>query len=94
MSDHAFFIRCSDAAHEIAIHIVIQGQNRRIEENEVALIKLSYGVGIKPEKEIIARFYREKNTSITELIKQATKKHLCKAFRDLIVSLNSIEDNC
>jgi len=70
---------------------VVSGSNRRIEENEAMLINLTYGTNIASEKDVIARFYSENRTSLTELIKTAPRRNLSEAFHDLVVSLDSIE---
>jgi len=93
MASQAFKISCNDAAHEFDIYLVISGNNRRIEENEATLINLNYGTNIKPEKNVIANFYRENGISLPELIRTTSKRNIGIAFADLLAALDNIENS-
>jgi hypothetical protein len=93
LSPQAFLIKCSDTAHEVIIRAVISGTNRRIEENEAALIYLNYGVNIPPDKDAIANFYRNNKTNVAELIKNSSRRNLSSAFADLVAAFDHIENS-
>ncbi|MBL7117218.1 MAG: hypothetical protein ISS94_00310 [Candidatus Syntrophoarchaeum sp.] len=93
LSVGAFYIFCNYGSHELGVYIAISGKERCIEEDLAMLIKLEYGSDVQPTKNDIRRFLRSTGLKDKELIRNATKTNLRKAFPNLSSALMRIEKN-
>jgi hypothetical protein len=91
----SFYVSCKSGAHELVVYLAISGKIKCIEEDFAELIKLEY-----PEEPIvdstkrgIGKIFREKGLKDTQLIKNAKKTNLRKAFPNLNSALMKIKEN-
>ncbi len=77
---HLLKYRIERLGGKIAIlYVAIMGKEKKIEENIATLIEEILKVCIRPEKNVISRFLRQKNEKIESIIMKATINQLRKA---------------
>ncbi len=100
-----FLINCKVGNHKVSLYCVILGPETFFEEEQVKLIELELGITIdisgnrdknwkKRIKREIKRLLREKGMNIKELIRNASKNNLERAFSNLCEILKDIEKDC
>lgn len=89
----AFYIFCKYVAHELAVYIAISGKIKYIEEDLAELIKLEYNSDVDPTKSAIKGFLRSKGLEDKQLIRNARKANLRRAFPNLSSTIMRIEEN-
>ena len=89
------YIICGNlGGHYIEIYLCISGENKDIDENLSYLYYLKFGEKVEPEWKIIKSKLKERNITLTNLIKQSSEKYLEKSLPHLLYPIKKIDIDC
>lgn len=91
--EKAFIARGYVGTHPFDVCTVIFGIASNVEEEISELIRLKFGTQVKPEKTEIKQFLKQRRKKLENLIEEASKGYLEKAFPGLCNALERIEEN-
>lgn len=86
-----FLVKCHLGPHRIIIYIVVMGSKECIEEEIAELIRLELGTSVSPEKNKIRKVLRSHGMDIENLLRNARRSNLERAFPTLCLALKEIE---
>jgi hypothetical protein len=91
LGSRAFLMRCRVGSHDIAVHTVISGEEKCIEENIARLVKLEWNIDVAPSKWAIRSVLRQREESLLSFLKSAASTNLGQAFPDLTAAFENME---
>jgi hypothetical protein len=90
--EKAFITRGYIGTHSFNVCTVIFGATSNVEEEISQLIQLKFGTQVNPDKAEISEFLKKKGKRLENLVREASKKDLEKAFPGLCGALKKIEE--
>jgi hypothetical protein len=90
--EKAFITRGYVGTHPFNVYTVIFGATSNVEEEISQLIHLKFGTQVNPDAAEIKGFLRRKGKRLEDLVGEASKKDLEKAFPGLCGALKKIEE--
>jgi hypothetical protein len=90
--EKAFITRGYVGTRSFDVCTVIFGATSNVEEEISQLIQLKFGAQVNPDKAEISEFLKKKGKRLENLVREASKKDLEKAFPGLCGALKKIEE--
>ena len=90
--EKAFITRGYVGTHPFDVCTVIFGATSNVEEEISQLIQLKFGTQVNPDETEIKEFLRKKGKRLENLVREASKNYLEKAFPGLCGALKKIEE--
>jgi hypothetical protein len=92
LGSQAFLVKCKVGSHNIVVHTVISGEEKRIEEDIARLISLEWNINIEPDKRAINNVLRQRRTNLFSFVRNAASANLSQALSDLAAAFESMEE--
>jgi len=93
VGENVYKVKCSRGPVEVTVYLALLGLSERgmLEEHIAELVKAIYKVDVKPTKESLRRWLRERGIELEELIKRAPLDSVRDALRPLYDLIAAVE---
>lgn len=93
LKENAFIINGMVGSRPVIIHVVVQGEEKCLEEDIAKLVYMELGIVVEPKKKAIRTALHKRGLNTYTLVANALKRNLNRAFPALAFIIEEIEKN-